>query len=77
MLLQTLQVGLAGTAWGRAQAGTIRVTLLKVAARVVVRSRLVRVPLPSAYPWQGVGRKLVAWLAETAAPSRDPAAVAA
>ena len=62
MLIQTVQAGLAGTELACAQAGTIRVKLLKVAARVLVRCRVVRVELPTSYPWQGVWRKLVAFL---------------
>jgi hypothetical protein len=62
MLIQTLQDGLAPTAWGPAQAGTLRVSLLKVAARVIERCRGVRVQLPTSYPLQGVWRRLVAWL---------------
>ena len=59
MLIQTVQEGLAGTALAAAQAGTIRVTLLKVAARVLVRCRVVRVQLPTCYPWQALWRRLV------------------
>jgi hypothetical protein len=70
MLIQTLQDGLAGTEWGTAQAGTLRVTLLKVAARVIERWRLVRVHLPTSYPLQGVWRRLVAWL--QGAPEQPP-----
>jgi hypothetical protein len=70
MLIQTLQAGLAGTELANAQAGTIRVKLLKVAARVLVRCRGVRVQLPTSYPWQGVWRKLVAFL--LGAPGRAP-----
>jgi hypothetical protein len=70
MLIQTLQDGLAETRLGGAQAGTIRVALLKVAARVIERSRLVRVQLPTSYPLQRVWRRLVAWL--QCAPVRPP-----
>jgi hypothetical protein len=62
MLIQTMQEGLAGTELAEAQAGTIRVKLLKVAARVLVRCRGVRVQLPTCYPWQGTWRTLVAFL---------------
>jgi hypothetical protein len=62
MLIQTLQDGLAGSPWGGAQAGTIRVSLLKVAARVIERHRVVRVHLPTSYPWQSVWRRLLAFL---------------
>ncbi len=59
MLIQTVQEALAGTALAAAQAGTVRVKLLKVAGRVRVRCRVVRVQLPSCYPWQGLWRWLV------------------
>jgi hypothetical protein len=62
LLMQTLQDGLAGSAWGGAQAGTLRGALLQVAARVIERWRVVRVHLPTSYPLQGVWRRLVAWL---------------
>jgi len=62
MLIQTLQDGLAGSEWGCAQAGTIRVALLKVAARVIERYRVVRVHLPTSYPLQDVWWRLVAFL---------------
>jgi len=61
-LVQTLQTALAGTGLARAQAGTLRVQLLKVAARVWVRCRVVRVQLPTSYPWQRLWRQLVAGL---------------
>jgi hypothetical protein len=70
MLIQALQDGLAPTGMAGAQAGTIRVTLLKVAARVIERRRVVRVQLPTSYPLQGVWRRLVAWL--QSAPERPP-----
>jgi hypothetical protein len=61
-LIQTVQAALAGTGLALAQAGTLRVKLLKVAARVWVRCRRVRVQLPSSYPWQRLWRELVARL---------------
>ena len=61
-LIQTMQTALAGTALALAQAGTIRVRLLKVAARVWVRCRVVRVQLPTSYPWQRLWRQRVARL---------------
>jgi len=61
-LIQTVQTALAGTGLALAQAGTIRVKLLKVAARVWVRCRGVRVQLPTSYPWQRLWRQRVARL---------------
>ncbi len=70
MLIQTLQDGLAGSEWGSAQAGTIRVALLKVAARVIERYRLVRVHLPTSYPLKRLWRRLIAALLQ--GPPRRP-----
>jgi hypothetical protein len=62
LLIQTLQDGLAPTGMAGAQAGTIRGSLLKVAARVIERCRVVRVHLPTSFPLQREWRRLVAWL---------------
>jgi hypothetical protein len=62
MLVQTLQDTLVGSEWSSAQAGTVRVSLLKVAARVIEQCRVVRVHLPRAYPWQRAWRRLIATL---------------
>jgi hypothetical protein len=62
VLIQTMQEGLVGTELAAVQAGTLRVKLLKVAARVQVRSRVVRVQLPTSYPWQRAWRRLVSFL---------------
>jgi hypothetical protein len=70
ILIQTLQDGLAPTGLHGAQAGTIRVALLKVAARVIERYRVVRVHLPTSYPLQSVWLRLVTWL--QSAPERPP-----
>ena len=63
VLYQTVQDALAAVAqateWGRAQVGTIRVQLFKVAARVLERCRRVRVQLPTSYVWQRLWRKLL------------------
>jgi Transposase DDE domain group 1 len=64
LLIQTVQRGLSGTEWASAQAGRIRVALLKVAARVRVRCRGVRVQMPTSYPWQRLWRQLVQQLQE-------------
>ncbi|MGH9024102.1 MAG: IS1380 family transposase, partial [Acidimicrobiia bacterium] len=70
ILIQTLQDGLASTGLAGAQAGTLRVLLLKVAARVMERVRGVRVQLPTSFPLQREWRRLVAWL--QCAPPRPP-----
>ncbi len=51
MLLETIRrIGLKGTEMARAQAGTIRLKLLKIGAVILRNSRRVRVHLSSAYP---------------------------
>ena len=44
------RLGLAGTRWARAQCGTLRTRLLKIAARVRVTARKVWLSFPSACP---------------------------
>ena len=57
VLVQALRRrGLAGTELARAQVGTIRLRLFKVAARVVVSARRVVFHLASSYPYQEVFR---------------------
>ena len=46
------RLALKGTEWGEAQAGTIRLRLLKIAARVTVTARRVWVSYSSAYAWR-------------------------
>ncbi len=46
------RLGLAGTRWARAQCGTLRVRLLKVAARVRVTARRVWLSFSSVYPYR-------------------------
>lgn len=69
LLYQAVQDALAavapGTEWAGAQVGSIRVKLLKVAARVVERCRIIRMHLPTSYPWQTLWRKLLAALSPT------------
>jgi hypothetical protein len=63
VLLEHLRrVALAGTELARAQVGTIRLKLLKVAARVVTSVRRVVFHLSSVYPYQALFRLLVARL---------------
>jgi hypothetical protein len=64
MLIQTLQDGLAGSEGESAQAGTLRLSLLKVAARVIERYRVVRVHLPTSYPLKRLWRRLIAALVQ-------------
>jgi hypothetical protein len=54
VLMQSLQAAAAGTEWAGAQAGTLRLRLLKVAARVVESCRRVWLHLPSSCPVQQI-----------------------
>jgi hypothetical protein len=62
VLMQVLQEAASGTRWATAQFGTMRLRLLKVAARVVESCRRIWIHLPTAYPdratWQHLQRKL-------------------
>jgi hypothetical protein len=48
------RLGLAGTEWAEAQADTIRLKLLKIAAEVRITARRIWVRYSCAYPWQHV-----------------------
>ena len=55
VLLERLRaLGLAGTELARAQAGTIRLKLLKIGAVVLRNTRRVKLPLSSACPYQKI-----------------------
>jgi hypothetical protein len=56
------RLGLAGTELAHAQAGTIRLKLLKVAARVVLSVRRVVLHLCSTYPYMPLFRRIVSRL---------------
>jgi hypothetical protein len=61
VLVQALRrMALAGTELAEAQAGTIRLKLFKVAARVVVTARRVVFHLASSYPYQALFRAVYA-----------------
>ena len=62
------RTALANTELAAAQVDTIRLRLLKVAARVVVSVRRVVLHISSAYPWQNLFRRIVAALVSAAAP---------
>ena len=51
------RTALGGTELARAQVGTIRLRLFKVAARVVISVRRVVFHLASSYPYQGLFRE--------------------
>jgi hypothetical protein len=53
VLLHALRrIALGGTEWSQAQAGTIRLRLLKIAAQVRVTARRIRICYSNAYPWK-------------------------
>jgi len=55
VLVEALRrLGLAGTEWAEAQADTIRLKLLKIAAQVRITARRIWVRCSRAYPWQNV-----------------------
>jgi hypothetical protein len=55
VLIEALRrLGLAGTEWAQAQADTIRLKLLKIAAQVRITARRIWVRYSCAYPWQNV-----------------------
>jgi hypothetical protein len=55
VLVEALRrLGLAGTEWAEAQADTIRLKLLKIAAQVRITARRIWVRYSCAYPWQQV-----------------------
>ncbi len=59
------RVGLKGTELARAQVGTIRLKLFKIAARVRISVRRVVLHLSSSYPYQAILRRIVARLIPT------------
>ncbi len=59
------RVGLKATELARAQVGTIRLKLFKIAARVRISVRRVVLQLSSSYPYQSILRRIVARLIPT------------
>lgn len=63
ILLETIRrVGLKGTELARAQAGTIRLKLLKIGAVIIRNTRRVEMMLASSYPFQSLFRLVAARL---------------
>ena len=50
--------GLTGTELARAQAGTIRVKLLKITGSIRLTTRRIWISLSSSYPWQSLFRRV-------------------
>lgn len=70
VLLQALRrLGLKGTEMAQAQAGTIRLKLLKLGARITVSVRRIRVSFTGSYPWQSLFRQVLQQL--WAIPARE------
>ena len=65
--------GLKGTELARAQAGTIRTRLLKIAGSIRVTTRRIRVSLSSVYPWHRLFRRVARNLAATVEQQLRPA----
>jgi hypothetical protein len=62
LIAELRRVGLHGTAWARAQAGTIRLRLFKLATQVHISARRIVLSLPSAYPLQALFAEVLARL---------------
>jgi Transposase DDE domain group 1 len=74
VLMQALRrIALAGTDLATAQIGTVRLKLLKVAARVVVSARRVVFHLASSYPYQELFQAVFDRLASVRMQTGDPA----
>jgi hypothetical protein len=67
LLAELRRIGLASTDWAKAQAGTIRTRLLKVAAIVKLSVRRICVSLSDAYPLQAVFSQVLARIRATSA----------
>jgi hypothetical protein len=51
---------LKGTEWASAQFDTIRCKIIKIGARIIQRTRKIRIHLPTSFPWKGELQKI--WL---------------
>ena len=51
---------LKGTEWASAQFDTIRLKIIKIGARIIQRTRKIRIHLPTSFPWKGELQKI--WL---------------
>jgi hypothetical protein len=51
---------LKGTEWASAQFDTIRFKIIKIGARIIQRTRKIRIHLPTSFPWKGELQKI--WL---------------
>ena len=53
-------IHLKGTEWASAQFDTIRCKIIKIGARIIQRTRKIRIHLPTSFPWKGELEKI--WL---------------
>lgn len=54
VLLHTFRtLHLKGTEWASAQFDTIRLKIIKIGARIIQRTRKIRIHLPTSFPWKG------------------------
>jgi len=51
---------LKGTEWASAQFDTIRLKIIKIGARIIQRTRKIKIHLPTSFPWKGELQKI--WL---------------
>jgi len=49
---------LKGTEWATAQFDTIRCKIIKIGARIIQRTRKIRIHLPTSFPWKGELQKI-------------------
>jgi hypothetical protein len=69
LLAELRRLGLRGTAWARAQCGTIRLKLLKIGARIQVSVRRIRLALASGYPYEALFAQVYAHLRRAPPPA--------
>jgi hypothetical protein len=61
VLLHTFRaLHLKATEWASAQFDTIRLKIIKIGARIIQRTRKIRIHLPTSFPWKGELQKI--WL---------------
>jgi hypothetical protein len=58
-LLHTFRaLHLKGAEWALAQFDTIRLKIIKIGARIIQRTRKIRIHLPASFPWKGELQKI-------------------
>jgi hypothetical protein len=69
LVAELRRLGLKGTAWARAQCGTIRLRLLRIGARIQVSVRRIRIALASGYPYEALFAQVYANLRRAPPPA--------